>query len=324
MSIFEISHGSKKQFFVPVPALAASLPVTVVKGFKDGPNVLITAGIHNQEYVGIETSNRLALELAPDRIQGCVTIVHVCNLTGFFALSPDVVPEDGRNLNRVFPGGEAGSASQRLASFIIDSFMTDASCLIDLHCGGYREELLPHVYYQGMGDKYLENASKQIAKLVDVEYMVRADSYSGSMFSFAAKLGIPGVIIERGGMAGWSENEVRAYLADIRRILQRLNVLEYSEPQRAKPLSISRVDHYNAGADGCWYPAAAIGVTIKKGEALGSIRDFFGNELASPIAEADCVILYQLGSLAVRSGEFLLACGAIQLNKLNGAENHED
>ncbi len=311
MSVFDIGRGTKRQNLIPVQGFEASLPVTVVRGTEDGPNVLITAGIHNQEYVGIETANRLAQELEPSSIRGCVAIVHVCNPTGFFSFAPDVVPEDGKNLNRVFPGRNDGSVSEQLAHNLMNYYFNEASCFIDLHSGGYCEELIPHVYFQAMGDRYLENASKRMAQLVDADYMVRAKEYTGSSFSFAAKLGIPGVLLERGGMAAWSENDVLTYLSDVRRILHRLNVISRSEPQRKVPETIERVDYYSADSDGCWYPASAVGSLIKKGMPLGSIRDFFGRELMCPKAAADCVVLYQAGSLAIRRGDFLAACGDI-------------
>lgn len=311
LNIFDIERGQKVQSMVPIPALGAALPVTVVRGVQDGPKVLITAGIHNQEYVGIETANRLSLMLQPEDVRGCVAVVHVCNPTGFAAISPDIVPEDGLNLNRVFPGGKDGSAAQRLADLLVEEFLSRASCFIDLHCGGYREQLEPHVYFQGMSDRYLENASRRLAGLVDVNYMVRATSYTGSLFSAAAKLSIPGILVERGGMALWSEEEVSACLFDVQRILHRLNVLARSEHQNTRPRQIGHVDYFSADAEGCWYPAAAAGSIVEKDKPLGCVRDFFGRELMRPTAAADCVILYQTGSLSVRRGDLLAACGEL-------------
>ena len=59
MSIFDIEPGVKKQEYVSIPDFSAALPVTVIRGYSQGLNVLITAGIHNEEYVGIETANRV-------------------------------------------------------------------------------------------------------------------------------------------------------------------------------------------------------------------------------------------------------------------------
>lgn len=57
MNIFEIPRRTKRQKLIPVPDFDAKLPVTVVRGAKNGLSVLITAGVHNEEYMGIETAN---------------------------------------------------------------------------------------------------------------------------------------------------------------------------------------------------------------------------------------------------------------------------
>lgn len=309
MSVFEIPVGTKKQNYVPVPELHTALPVTVVRGCGCGPNVLITAGIHNEEYVGIETANRLALGLDPARIRGAVAIIHLCNPTGFAALSRDVVPEDGQNLNRCFPGSADSGPTHRLAHFISEDFIKPASVHIDLHCGGGREELAPHVYYQAMAGPWLEEASKKLALLIDADWAVASKTLSGSAFSHASQYGIPSILMERGGMAEWSEDEVRAYLADVHRILHRVGVLAESTPQWRVPQSIEQCTYYTSEADGCWYRARPVGSPVRKGDALGEVRDPFGTVLYAPKAQKSGVLLYQVGAFSVRHGDLLAACG---------------
>lgn len=43
----------------PLAVGGITMPVTTIVGQKPGPAVLITAGIHGAEYVGIETARRL-------------------------------------------------------------------------------------------------------------------------------------------------------------------------------------------------------------------------------------------------------------------------
>ncbi len=53
--------------------------------------------------------------LAGRDLRGSVRVVPVLNLPAFRARSPFVVPEDGKNLNRCFPGDPAGTLADRLA-----------------------------------------------------------------------------------------------------------------------------------------------------------------------------------------------------------------
>ena len=311
MSIFNLEKGTKESRSILVPGLSTELTVTTVCGIAEGPRVLITAGIHNEEYVGIETANRLARELNPEEMSGCVVIIHICNPTGFSALSPDVIPEDGQNLNRCFPGSAGGAPSHRLAHFITEEFLEPASCLIDLHSGGGREVLCPHVYYQAMAGESLEASSKKLAALADVDYMIASDSYTGSAFSHAAYHNIPSILMERGGMAMWSEAEICDYLADIRRVLHHLGVLKNSVLQQRTPKTITQTDYFRAEHSGCWYPAKKAGETAVEGETLGVIKDLIGKELSSVKASENCTVLYQIGSLAIVKGEALIACGKI-------------
>lgn len=46
---------------------------------------------------------------------GRIVAVPVLNVSAFRARSPFVVPQDGKNLNRCFPGGAAGTLAERLA-----------------------------------------------------------------------------------------------------------------------------------------------------------------------------------------------------------------
>ena len=48
---------------------------------------------------------------------------------------------------------------------------------------------------------------------------------------------------------------------------------------------------------------------MKKGQLLGTLRDFYGETVKEYYAEADGHILYQTEGLAVREGDFLAAYG---------------
>lgn len=51
-----------------------------------------------------------------------------------------VVYEDGKNLNRVFPGNAEGSVSEKIAYFMEKELFKISDYYIDLHCGdGYEE-----------------------------------------------------------------------------------------------------------------------------------------------------------------------------------------
>jgi predicted deacylase len=54
-------------------------------------------------------------ELADRELRGSVTAVPVLNLSAFRSRTPFVTPDDGKNLNRCFPGNPHGTFTDRLA-----------------------------------------------------------------------------------------------------------------------------------------------------------------------------------------------------------------
>src|SRR5476649_389356 len=128
----------------PEPGLA--LPCTIIRGRNPGPKLLVTAGVHGAEYSSIEAARRLT-RLAPDRLSGELTILPILNIKAFWSHQPYINPLDGKNINRVFPGDADGTASDRLAAWLVRTAMTGMDCYVDLHCGDIIEALLPFAIF---------------------------------------------------------------------------------------------------------------------------------------------------------------------------------
>lgn len=306
-----VSHNPKQQCFVPVDGTELTLPVTVIRGNAPGKTALVTAGVHSREYTGVETARLLADTLDPAQVRGTVVLVHACNYAGFLSHSNDVVPQDGKNLNHQFPGDPAGTTAERLAAFLCRAFLARSDLAIDLHSGGYNETLMPHGYYQAAADPAVCAASRTLGCCVDHTCLVEVTATRG-LFSYAPVLGVPAVLLERGGCGLWSGEEVRAMAADVRNILRFSGVLcDGVAPILYAPEIIRRAFYIPAPADGCWYPARQPGARIARGEVLGELRDVFGAPLHVLYAEASGVLLYQTASLSVQAGATIVAYGEI-------------
>src|SRR5215469_8416223 len=91
------------------------VPVVDVAGSGDGPKLTVIAGVHGCEYASMAGVRLWSASLAGRELRGSVRAVPVLNLPGFEARSPFVMPPDGKNLNRHFPGDPAGSFTERFA-----------------------------------------------------------------------------------------------------------------------------------------------------------------------------------------------------------------
>ncbi len=291
----ELLPGKTVKDHIHVKGTELHVPHVLLCGNQPGPTVLVTAGIHNAEYVGIQAAIELSNELDTDRLCGNVIIVPLANRSGFENRTMSRVFEDGKNLNRVFPGDPQGSESELLAYMLFEVFIKNADAYIDLHCGDGYETLVPYCYY--VGDTPAEETAKRMVECVNVKYVVRSRCRTGGAYNLASVNGIPSVLIERGQLSLFSREEIEADKADVRNILRCLGVL------KGECMSYPKQELYEYNDDapctGCWYPERKAGDRFVKGEKLGEIRDYFGRSLFTEFAPADGVLLYQTASLNI-------------------------
>lgn len=288
------------------------LPAAVLHGTRPGKTMLITAGVHGGEYVGIQAAIELSQKLKIQKVAGTIIIVKVINVPAFERRNGSMGLTDGKNLNREFPGNPKGTEMERLAWAVSHELQPAADYYIDLHSGDDYEQLTSYVYYAGMADEKTVSQSRRMAEQVDVPYMVRSNVASGGAYNYAASQGIPSILIERGGMGAWTSEEGRSTRRDVRNILCHLGIYQGKKDYRTYyPLDVTDICYQDASRDGLWYPFKKPGDMIREGEILGEVRDYEGGLLELSVAEYDGVILYQTGTLQVLGDGPMIAYGKI-------------
>ncbi len=301
-----ILPGEKKKVFLPVPD-ALPLEAICLCGTVPGQTLVVTAGIHGCEYVGVQALRRLAGELDPAALAGNVILLPLANPTAFYAGAKRVVPEDGVNLNRAFPGDAQGSLSARLAFALENILYPEADLLADLHSGDCNEALHPLVFIPTAGAEEVNRISLAAAKVLTVPYRVRSTARNG-FYSWAVQKRIPSLLIERGCQGLWSEPEVEACCEDVRSLLRHLDILPGGNPPREQKEIVEAL-YIEAASDGFWYPVVDVDERLRKGNLLGYLEDMSGNCLQEVRAEFDCIVLYYTVALGVRVGDPLIAYG---------------
>lgn len=308
----EVQPGQRWCGYLELGGGKFRLPAAVLHGEQPGRTMLITAGVHSGEYVGIQAAIELSQKLKIEKVMGTVIIVKVMNRTAFEKRGGSLGYADQKDLNRVFPGKEDGTETERLAWTAAKELLPAADYYIDLHSGDDYEQLTPYVYYAGRAEKEVSAMSRRMAEQVDVPYMVKSDVASGGAYNYAASQGIPSILIERGGMGGWNNEEVRSTRRDVRNILCHLGMYQGQKDYRTYyPLEVTDVCYQDASQDGLWYPCRKPGDMIHRGEKLGEVRDYQGNIKEISIAEFGGVILYQTGSLQVMGDSPMIAYGKV-------------
>lgn len=301
----EVAPEEKKRFELePVPGY--KLPATAINGCRPGKTVLITAGVHGDEYPGIAASIRVAGELKPEEISGKILFVHCVNISGFYKRSR-CVPEDGGNLNANFPGKPGGSVSERIADLFVKSIFPQTDFVLDLHSGSISEPLEPCLFFPGTGEA--RRASLEAAKAVNVQYLISSSARTG-LYSYAASVGIPGVLIERGHSGECREEWVAGDMGDIYRVLNYLGITKAEkEVKMCRRQVCTETIYLEADLDGLWYNAVTAGQRLKSGDFLGRIENFYGEVLREYRAEKDGVVFYHTSGLPIKKGDALVAYG---------------
>jgi predicted deacylase len=285
-----------------VPFESVEIPFGLVESAEPGPCLLVTAGVHGSEYCSIETALRL-MRTKPEEIRGTLLVLPILNVQGFRKRSIYVMPEDGKNLNRVFPGDADGTTSQRLAHWLVTSVYPLADAYLDLHGGDLDEALAPFTIFPNGCER-----SKALARAFGIPVAVAAGG-EGYTVNAASRLGIPSLLPEVSGNGLWGEESVAEMTAGIHRVMAHLGMVEAGPGATPPEPRFVTMWVPSAPVDGLWYSARGIPDNVRAGEVLGEIRDVFGAVLATVRSEKDGFILYRLTSLAVNKGEALLGVG---------------
>ena len=285
------------------PLEGIDIPFTVIEGVTPGPCLVVTAGVHASEYCSIEAAVRLQ-QTRPDKLKGTLVILPILNVQGFKKRAIYIMPEDGKNLNRVFPGDAAGTLSQRLAHWLVTAVFPHADAYLDLHGGDLDESLLPFTIYPRHSE-----ASKALAVAFGLPIAIASEGKTHSI-SAAADLGVPSLLPEMSGNGLWSDDTVGELTAGIERVMKHLGMLDRDVPPAPQALpSFVTMWVPTAASNGLWYSAVEVGDTVSAGEWLGEIRDVFGKVLATILSDKPGTIVYRMTSLSVNRGEALLGVG---------------
>jgi len=296
----------------------AGLPVPLVElsGSGDGPLLTVIAGVHGCEYASIAAVRRWLRETGRRELRGRVRAVPVLNVSAFAARAPFVVPEDGKNLNRCFPGSRDGTLADRLAFDAFRLLIAGSDAVVDAHCGDLVEALYPFALYDAGP---AQEQARALALSYGLPYVLRQEpgpdrAVAGSTSAAAAEAGIPAIIAEAGGCGLVDEEAVRLHVAGLNGVLGVLGMADSSRPPRpAPPEILDRSVWLHSGAAGWWEPSVRPGDRVRAGQPLGTIGSLDGAEvLATITAPAGGLIMFLTSSPAVADGGLLLGLGVIE------------
>lgn len=284
------------------------IPYVDVRGRADGPHLTVIAGVHGTEYTSIAAVRELARTLDPAEVRGRLTLVPLVNVPAFWARSPFVVPADGKNLNRSFPGDPDGSYAEVLAHHLFQTFVVGTDHLLDLHAGDLPESLEPFAIYE---ESAVEAASRDLALAYGLGHVVRQSAQqrtvAGSSCAAAADIGVPAIVAESGQNGLLDRASVQRHLDGVRNVARSLGVLPGAVVRHAPPQEHDGWRWLRTPSAGWWEPAVPVGTAVEAGALLGTVGPLLDesgvHEVRAPEAG---VLLFLTSSPAVGADGLLL------------------
>jgi predicted deacylase len=235
------------------------------------------------------------------------------NSPAFWGHAAHVVPLDGKNPSRTYPGRRDGTVAEVMAAHLFDEVFSHCDALIDLHSGDIMLRLTPFTIYQGSPDAALEERGHALAASYGFPVAVRRPNevltrpVPGYLGAAATLRGIPAITAECGGEATMREADVVAHVAGLRSALAHLGVLR-GTPAPSQPRTVEFA-FVLAPDDGVFTWNIDVGDRFRADQVLGAMRDDWGRTVTELRAPADGEILFFSTSLAARKGDILFGMG---------------
>lgn len=308
----EAPSGSLRSGYLAVPPGEegdARIPVSVLHGARQGPVLALIAGTHGYEYPPITALQRLRRSLDPAHLSGTLILVHVANPPSFLGRTIYYSPADGKNLNRVYPGREDGTLSERIAWVITAEVIERADYVVDLHGGDGNEALRPYVYMPVTGNSELDDATKGMALAFGIDHIVidegRLRDADDSLYvdQTALTRGKPAITTETGQLGSNDERWVQMAECGIVNLLRHLEMLDGDVRSNEGVVWLTDYQVITSPGTGIFRAAVRDGYFVAEGGLLGVLLDFFGEEMEEIRAPFAGVVNYVVATPPVSKGE---------------------
>ena len=257
------------------------VPLVCIKN-GEGPTVLLTSGVHGDEYEGQVTLSRLIREIDPAEVTGRIIIMPMANYPAAKA-GLRTSPIDDLNLNRVFPGDAEGSPTLMLAHYMESVLMPLAGYALDLHSGGSSLMYLPTVILRAAPmSEAVQTEVVELGRVFGTPYGFFFPPGQGggtTNMAAAARHGIVGIGTEMGGSGAVTPEYLRYCEAGVRRVLRHIGVWHGAVGADEQPAVETRMLSANtwesfcyATEDGLFEPLVELGDEVEKGQLAARIH----------------------------------------------------
>jgi len=278
-------------------------------GAGDGPNLLIIAGVHGDEYEPMFALRGLLARFEQLSVRGRVTVIPIVNEPAF--LRSQRTADDDRDLARTMPGRADGSITQRVAAELT-TFIEQADFLIDLHTGGRVFAIKPLTGYVLHPRSDVLDQQRAMARAFGLPIVWGTYPFlNGRTLSVARDLNVPAVYVEACGGGAFQPSALAACERGCLSVASSLGLIpaQASVPdveiivEDPRDQSGFMQMQHPAPVDGVFEPLRPLGYECHVNEVIGRVSDACGNVLAEITASEWGLLLFQRAVPGVKAGE---------------------
>jgi predicted deacylase len=282
-----------------------------IAGQQPGPHLLITGGVHGDEFEPMAAIRQLMARPELADLRGRLTLVPVVNEAAF--ARGNRVAGDGLDLARTCPGRAGGSITEQVAQ-ALSELIRSADYYIDLHTGGAALSVWPLTGYMLHANPAVLDKQRAMARAFNLPVIWGTDpSLDGRSMSVARDANVPAIYAEYEGGGRCSPAGVKAYVQGCLNVMSSLGMLYVPAAPTAvqfvvedsRPNSGHMQRCYPAPVDGCFESAVELGQPIDAGQPLGAIVDPLGDNRHEVLAAQTGRILVLRTLSSVRKGDSL-------------------
>jgi N-alpha-acetyl-L-2,4-diaminobutyrate deacetylase len=264
------------------------IPIAVINGSK-GPGVLLTGGVHGDEYEGQIAVSRLARRLDPQSVRGKVILMPAIDLPAALA-GRRMCPIDGRDFNRCLPGDPGGSFCQMLAHFVDSVLLAQVEVSVDIHAAGNAMEAALSSTMHWVDDADIVQRTRALAEAFGAPYNVTfwGVDEGGTMCSAAERRRVLAISTELGGYGRVHVEGVRVAERGLTNVLKWMGMIE-GQPDTVQPdgtrgtrrmMVRDQKAYVFAPSEGLFEPLYLPGAQVRAGDLAGWLH--FIEEWARP------------------------------------------
>ncbi|MDX8470174.1 succinylglutamate desuccinylase/aspartoacylase family protein [Mesorhizobium sp. VK23B] len=253
------------------------VPIIVLKN-DDGPDVLLMAGNHGDEYEGQVLLMKLAQNLPVEHVRGRLIILPGVNAPAV-AAGTRISPIDDGNLNRLFPGEPQGTPTHAIAHYIDSVLLPQVRFCFDFHSGGYSLEYIPAAHLVAPDDPDLRAEAIGFLNAFAMPNSILIEGLIGGgtrLLGSCQRLGVGHMSTELGGAGSFSVQAYRAAEQGLRRLLRHVGVLvdgiEDAAPKTRFFIRQPTRDFVYAEATGVFEAYVELGDTVEARTPAGAIH----------------------------------------------------